>query len=429
MMENNYQFETLQVQAGYTPDKLTGSRAVPIYQTSAYQFEDVADAATQMALEKPGYIYGRLGNPTTEVLEKRITALENGASTVCFASGMAAILAAIQNLAESGSEVIAASTIYGGTYTLLFQRFELRYGIKVHRVDQDDIESIRRAVNDKTRCIYLETIGNPTINIPDVEAITALAHEHGLPVIIDNTFATPYLFEAKKHGVDFVVHSLTKYIGGHGTSMGGSVTDLGTFDFKGNARFKEYNEADDSYHGLVYADLGNAGYCTKLRAGFLRDTGACLSPFNSFLILLGLDTLSLRMKKHCENALAITAFLQQHPQVTWINYPDLPSDKFYERKQKYLPKGSGGIFTFGIKGGVEAGKKFIDSLKLITLVVNVSDVHSMVLHPASTTHSQLSEDQLIAAGVPSDMVRFSTGLEDARDLINDIAQALEKAKA
>lgn len=427
-MTKEYGFETLQVQAGYKADATTGSRAVPIYQTSAYQFENVEDARAQMALEKPGAIYTRLGNPTTAVLEDRLTALERGAGTVCFSSGMAAVLAAIQNLAESGSEIIAAKTLYGGTYTLLFQRFEYRYGIKVRRVDQDNLEEVRAAINDKTRCLYFESISNPGIAVPDVAPLCDLAHEYGLPVILDNTFGTPYLFESKKHGVDFVVHSLTKYIGGHGTSMGGSVTDLGTFSFKDNPRFLEFNQPDECYHGIVYADLGAAGYCTKLRACFLRDTGACPSPFNSWLFLLGLDTLSLRMKKHTENAHAICDYLLKHPLVNWVHYPDLPGDEYHARAKKYLPRGSGGIFTFGVKGGVEAGRKFIDALELITLVVNVSDVHSMVVHPASTTHSQLNEEALVAAGVPGDLIRFSTGLEDAKDLIDDIEQALQKSQ-
>ncbi len=420
----NYKFDTLQVHAGYKPDPITGAMAVPIYQTSAYQYENVEDARAQMALEKPGHIYTRIGNPTTAVLEDRLTALEDGAATVCFASGMAAIFAAIQNLAESGSEVVAASALYGGTYTLLFQRFALRYGITVRRVNQESEEELRAAINEKTRCVYIETIGNPAINIPDFEMVARVAHENGLPVILDNTFGTPYLFRAKEHGVDIVVHSLTKYIGGHGNSMGGSVTDLGTFDFKNNPRFKDFNEPDASYHGIVYADLGGAGFCTKLRACILRDTGACLSPFNAFLFILGVETLSLRMKKHCENALAVAKYLQTHPQVAWVHYPDLPGDTYYERAKKYLPHGSGGILSFGIRGGAEAGKTFIDALKLIPLVVNVSDVHSMVVHPASTTHSQLSEEQLIAAGSPPDLVRFSTGLEDQEDIIADIEQAL-----
>lgn len=424
----NYRFETLQEHAGYTPDNIHGARAVPIYQTSAYQFEDVADAAAQMALSKPGHIYTRLGNPTTAVLEERLTALERGVGTVCFASGMAAELAAIQNIAECGSEIIAASSLYGGTYTLLFQRFEYRYGIKAVQVDQDDLDAIRAAITDKTRCIYFETLGNPGINLPDFDAIAAIAHEHGLPVVVDNTFGTPYLFKAKDHGVDFVIHSLTKYIGGHGTSMGGSVTDLGTFDFKGNPRFREFNEPDGSYHGLVYADLGQAGFCTKLRAGILRDTGACLSPFNAFLLLLGVETLSLRMDKHSQNAQALAEYLAKHPLVSWVHYPGLPGDRYHERAKKYMPNGCGGMLSFGIKGGAAAGARFIDALELIPLVVNLADVHSMVLHPASTTHSQLSEEQLEAAGAPADLIRFSAGLEDVEDLIEDVAQALGKSQ-
>lgn len=425
----NYRFETLQAHAGYSPDPTTGARAVPIYQTTAYQFEDAADAAAQFSLTKPGSIYTRLANPTTAVLEQRVAALEGGVGAVCFASGMAAILAAVQNLAESGSEIIAAATIYGGTYTLFFDRFELRYGIKVHQADPENLAAMESYINDKTRCIYIETLGNPNINIPDVEAIAALAHKHGLPLIADNTFGTPYLFDAKAHGIDFVAHSLTKYMGGHGSSMGGSVTDLGTFSFKGNPRFKEFNTPDSSYHGLVYADLGEAGYLAKLRAGFLRDTGACLSPFNAFLLLQGIETLSLRMKKHCENAQIVAEYLAKHPQVAWVNYPGLKGDKYYARAQKYFPKGCGGIFTFGIKGGLEAGRRFIDALELFSLLANVSDVRSLVVHPASTTHSQLDEAGLVAAGVSADMIRLSIGIEDAQDLIDDLAQALERSKS
>ncbi len=427
-MEKSYCFDTLQAHAGYRPDPATGARAVPIYQTTAYQFEDAADAAAQFALTKPGSIYTRLANPTTSVLEQRVAALDGGVGAVCFSSGMAAILAAVQNLAESGSEIISAATIYGGTYTLFFQRFELRYGIKVHQADPEDLAGIEAAINGKTRCIYLETLGNPNINIPDFEAIAAIAHRHGLPVIADNTFGTPYLFDAKAHGIDFVVHSLTKYMGGHGNSMGGSVTDLGTFRFKGNQRFQEFNTPDSSYHGLVYADLGEAGYLAKLRAGFLRDTGACLSPFNAFLLLQGIETLSLRMKKHCENAVIIAEYLRNHPQVGWVNYPALQGDTYHVRANKYFQKGCGGIFTFGIKGGTEAGRRFIDALELFSLLANVSDVRSLVVHPASTTHSQLDEAGLKAAGVSADMIRLSIGIEDPKDLIADLDQALEKSK-
>ncbi len=428
MKQTSYGFDTLQLHAGYQNNDV-GARAVPIYQTTAYLFEDTADAAAQFNLTKPGSIYTRLGNPTTAVLEERIAALEGGVGTVCFASGMAAVLAAIQNLAECGSEVIALSTIYGGTYTLLFQRFYQRYGIRVHRIDPEDLTGLAAAVNDKTRCVYIETLGNPNVNIPDIEGIAAIAHENGLPLIADNTFGTPYLLDCKAHGIDFTVHSLTKYIGGHGSSMGGSVTDLGTFSFKNNPRFQEYNTPDNSYHGVVYADLGETGYLTKLRVGFLRDTGACLSPFNSFLLLTGLETLSLRVERHCENALAVAKHLQAHPDVSWVSYPALPGDRYYERAQKYLPRGCGAIFTFGIKGGAEAGARFIDNLKLFSHVANVADARSLVVHPASTTHSQLDEEGLKAAGITADTIRLSIGLEDVNDLIADLDAAIAAARA
>lgn len=425
---SNYGFSTIQIHGGHTPDKKTGSHAVPIYQTNAYVFDGVADAAAQFELSKPGYIYTRLGNPTTEVLEKRIAELEGGVGAVCFASGMAAVLAAIQNIAESGSEIIALSSIYGGTYTLLFQRFELRYGIKVRQVEPEDIEGLKAAINDKSRLVYFETLGNPNINIPDMDEIVRVSHEAELPVIADNTFGTPYLIDCKALGIDFTVHSLTKYIGGHGTSMGGSVTDLGIFAFKGNPRFAEMNQPDNAYHGLVYADLGQAGYLAKLRAGTLRDTGACLSPFNSFLILQGLETLSLRMERHTSNAVAVAQHLNDHPLVSWVKYPGLSGDEFYERGKKYFKNGLGGIFTFGIKGGLEAGRKFIDALELFSLVANVSDVRSLVVHPASTTHSQLGEEGLKAAGVSPDMIRLSIGLEDVQDIIADLDQALKASQ-
>jgi len=424
----DYGFETLQVHAGWDHDPITGAHAVPIFQTNAYVFEDAADAAAQFELQKPGSIYSRLGNPTVAVLEQRLAALEGAVGTVCFSSGMAAILAAIQNLAESGSEVIALTTIYGGTYTLLFQRFEQRYGIKAIAVDPEDLAALEAAITDKTRCVYIETLGNPNINLPDIEAIAAIAHKYGLPVIADNTFGTPWLLDCKAFGIDFIVHSLTKYIGGHGSTMGGSVSDLGTFSFKDNPRFSEFNIPDDTYHGIVYADLGKNGYLAKLRAGFLRDTGACLSPFSAFLMIQGLETLSLRMEKHTENAMIIAKHLKEHPLVSWVNYPGLPEDPFHERAEKYMPKGCGGIFTFGIKGGLEAGRKFIDALKIFALVANVSDVRSLVVHPASTTHSQLGEEGLKAAGVGADMIRLSIGIEDPKDLIRDLDQALEASQ-
>lgn len=424
----DYGFDTLQVHAGHVSDPTTGAHAVPIFQTNAYVFEDAADAAAQFELKKPGSIYTRLGNPTVNVLEQRIAALEGAVGAVCFASGMAAVLASIQNLAESGSEIIALTTIYGGSYTLIFQRFEKSYGIKAHAVDPEDLTGLEAAINEKTRCVYMETLGNPNVNIPDIENIVRIAHAHGLPVIADNTFGTPCLLDCKALGIDFTVHSLTKYIGGHGNSMGGSVSDLGNFDFKGNPRFAFFNTPDETYHGIVYADLGKTGYLAKLRAGFLRDTGACLSPFNAFLLLQGIETLSLRMAKHTENALAVAKHLQQHPLVGWVHYPALPGDTYYARAQRYFPKGVGGIFTFGIKGGLEAGRKFIDALELFALVANVSDVRSLVVHPASTTHSQLGEEGLKAAGVGADLIRLSIGIEDVKDLIEDLDQALEASQ-
>ena len=425
MNQNEYGFDTKALHAGFVPDKKTGSYAVPIYQTTAYRYESTDDVAAEMMLEKPGYIYTRLGNPTTEVLENRITALESGAGTVCFSSGMAAVMAAVQNIAESGSEIISSNTLYGGTHTLFFQRFQKRYGIKVVPVDQENFSEIEEAINEKTRCIYIESLGNPTLNIPDFSAITSIAHKHGLPVILDNTFATPYLFNAKKYGIDIVVHSLTKYMGGHGNSMGGSVTDLGTFDFKGNPRFEEMNTPDDSYHGIVYADLGQMGYTTKLRAAILRDTGSCLSPFNSFLLLLGIETLGLRMERHSSSALKLAEYLNSHEAISWVKYPGLKGDAFYERGKKYLNGGAGGVLSFGIKGGYKSACSFINSLELASLVVNVADSRSIVLHPASTTHSQLSEEDMITAGIDPGLVRFSVGLENAEDIIADIERSLD----
>ena len=418
-------FSTRQVHAGFEADPTTGAFATPVYQTVGYAFDDVPDAIAQFSLEKPGNIYTRLANPTVSALETRIASLEDGVGTVCFASGMAAIVAAIQNLAESGSEVIAMSHIYGGSYTLLFDRFQKRYGISVKKIDVDDFSALKEAITPASRCIFIETLGNPFLNIPDFQTISAIAHDAGLPVIADNTFGTPYLFDAKRHGVDFTVHSLTKYIGGHGNSVGGSVTDLGAFSFKGNPRFQEYNTPDASYHGLTYADLGAKGYLSKLRAGFLRDTGACLAPWNAFLFLQGIETLSLRMERHCQNTEKIITWLQSQPEVAWIHYPGLPEDPYHERALQYFPHGVGGIFSFGVHGGLEAAKRFIESLQLFSFVANVSDVRSLVTHPASTTHSQLSEEAMMKTGILPEMVRVSIGIEDAEDLIADLKQALE----
>ncbi|MCL1796281.1 MAG: O-acetylhomoserine aminocarboxypropyltransferase/cysteine synthase [Clostridia bacterium] len=420
-----YGFETLQTRAGFRADPATGAFAVPIYQAAAFEFSGIDDAVAQFSLEKPGSIYTRIANPTVSALEARIMALEGGAGTVCFASGMAAIVAAIQNLAESGSEIIATSNIYGGSYTLLFDRFEYRYGIKVRKVDLDDLDGLRAAITSKTRAVFIETLGNPLLDIPDFEAIARIAHGEGLPVIADNTFGSPYLFDAKAHGVDITVHSLTKYIGSHGTCVGGSVTDLGTFVFKGNGRFAEFNSPDPCYHGLTYADLGDKGYTAKLRAGFLRDTGGCLAPLNAYLILIGLETLSLRMERHSANALKIVDWLTRQPETKWVRYPGHASDPHHARAQKYLPRGCGGIFAFGLKGGLPACKKFVGALEIFSMVANVADVRSMVIHPASTTHSQLSEEAMRAAGIAPELIRVSVGLETVSDLIDDFSQALK----
>ena len=423
-MDQKYAFDTLVVHAGVTSDSATGAFAVPVYQTVGYEFESVDDAVAQFELKKPGSIYSRIANPTVAALEARMAALEKGVGTVCFASGMAAVVAAIQNIAETGSEVISMSHIYGGSHTLLFDRFQLRYGITVKRVDIDDFEALTNAITPLTRCVFIETLGNPLLTVPDFDRIASIAHQAGVPVIADNTFGSPYLFDAKAFGIDFTVHSLTKYIGGHGNSVGGSVTDLGNFTFKNNPRFDELNRPDPCYHGLVYADLGDIGYLAKLRAGFLRDTGACLAPWNAFLFLMGIGTLSLRMERHTKNAQQIAQWLSKQPETEWIRYPGLPSDPCYDRAQKYFPLGSGGIFTFGIKGGLPAGKKFIDALRLFALVAHVSDVRSMVVHPASTTHSQLSETDMKDTGITPELIRVSVGIEDVGDLIADFGQAL-----
>lgn len=427
MSERKFKFDTLQVHAGQTADPTTGSRAVPIYQTTSYVFRDAEHASKLFSLEESGNIYTRIMNPTTDVFEQRIAALEGGVGALALASGSAAVTYAILNIAGAGDEIISASTLYGGTYNL-FANTLPRLGIKTIFVDPDEPENFRQAVNEKTKAIYIETLGNPGINITDIEAVAAIAHENGIPLIIDNTFGTPYLIRPIEFGADIVIHSATKFLGGHGTSIGGVVVDSGKFDWAKSGRFPELTEPDPSYHGMKYAEaLGPLAYITKLRVQLLRDMGACISPFNSFLLLQGLETLSLRVEKHVANAKKIAQYLDEHPSVTWVNYPSLPSSKYYPLAQKYLPKGSGSIFTFGIKGGIEAGRKFIDHVKIFSLLANVADAKSLVIHPGSTTHSQLSEEEQISAGVSPDMVRLSIGIEDVDDLIWDLDQALEKA--
>lgn len=427
MSRRALKFDTLQVHAGQQPDPATGSRAVPIYQTTSYVFNNAEHAANLFALKEFGNIYTRIMNPTNDVFEQRIAALEGGVGALAVASGSAAITYAILNIAGTGDEIIAASTLYGGTYNLFSVTFP-KLGIHTIFVDPDAPENFRKAINEKTRAIYVETIGNPSINIVDIEAVAKIAHENGLPLIVDNTFGTPYLIRPFEFGADIVVHSATKFIGGHGTSIGGVIVDSGKFDWAESGRFPGLTEPDPSYHGVKYVEaLGPLAYIVKARVQLLRDTGASVSPFNSFLFLQGLETLSLRVEKHVYNTKKVAEFLLNHPHVSWVNYPSLKGNKYYELAQKYFPKGAGAIFTFGIKGGVEAGKKFIDSLEIFSLLANVADAKSLVIHPASTTHAQLSEQEQEAAGVTPDMVRLSIGLEDADDLIYDLDQALNKA--
>lgn len=427
MSERKLKFDTLQVHAGQKADPTTGSRAVPIYQTTSYVFNNVEHAANLFALKEPGNIYTRIMNPTSDVFEQRIAALEGGIAALAVGSGSAAVTYAILNIAGAGDEIVSASTLYGGTYNLFLVTLP-RLGIKTTFVDPDDPENFRKAINDKTKAIYIESIGNPVINIIDIEAVAKIAHENRIPLIIDNTFGTPYLIRPFEFGADIVVHSATKFIGGHGTSIGGVIVDSGKFDWLGSGKFPSLTEPDPSYHGINYArDIGSAAYVTKARVQLLRDTGAALSPFNSFLFLQGLETLSLRVEKHVSNTKKIVEFLNGHPLVSWVNYPNIKGNKYYDLAQKYLPKGAGSIFTFGIKGGLEAAKKFIDSLEIFSLLANVADAKSLVIHPASTTHSQLSEKDLLAAGVTPDQIRLSIGIEDADDLIYDLDQALEKS--
>ena len=426
MSKRELKFDTLQVHAGQVPDPTTGSRAVPIYQTTSYVFHDADHAANLFALKESGNIYTRLMNPTTDVLEKRMAALEGGVGALAVGSGSAAITYAILNIAGTGDEIVAASTLYGGTFNL-FNATLPRLGIKTTFVNPDDPENFRNAINENTKALYIETIGNPGINLIDIEKVAKIAHENNIPLIVDNTFGTPYLIRPIEHGADIVVHSATKFIGGHGSTMGGVIVDSGKFDWAASDKFPMLTEPDESYHGLRYAqDLGAMAYIMRIRVQLLRDTGAVLSPFNSFMLIQGLETLSLRVEKHLSNTKEIIAFLIKHPKVSWVNYPDLEDNKYYELAKKYLPKGSGSIFTFGIKGGIEAGKKFINSLEIFSLLANVADAKSLVIHPASTTHSQLSEEELISAGVSPDMIRLSIGIEDPEDLIYDLEQAFEQ---
>lgn len=427
MSKKNLRFDTLQVHAGQEADPTTRSRAVPIYQTTSYVFKNAQHAADLFALREPGNIYTRIMNPTNDVFEQRIAALEGGVGALAVASGSAAITYSVLNIAGAGDEIVSASTLYGGTYNLFAVTLP-KLGIKTTFVDPDDPENFRAAITDKTKAVFIETLGNPGINIIDIEAVAKIAHENGLPLIIDNTFGTPWLIKPIEFGADIVVHSATKFIGGHGTSIGGVIVDSGKFDWAGSGKFPGLTEPDPSYHGVKYVEaLGPLAYIIKARVQLLRDTGAAISPFNSFLLLQGLETLSLRVERHVSNTKRIVEFLSSHPQVSWVNYPSLPSSKYYPLAQKYLPKGAGSIFTFGIKGDIAAATKFIDSLEIFSLLANVADAKSLVIHPATTTHSQLSDADQLAAGVTPDQIRLSIGIEDVEDLIEDLDQALKAA--
>lgn len=426
-MKRKFGFDTLQVHAGATPDPTTKARAVPIYQTTSFVFDNVEHGAKLFSLEAPGNIYTRIMNPTTDVFEKRMAALEGGVEALATASGSAAILYSILNIAGVGDEIIAASTLYGGTYTLFAVTLP-KFGIKTVFVDPDNPDNFAQVVTDKTKAIFVETIGNPRTNLVDLEAAAKVAHTHKLPLIVDNTFATPYLNRPFEFGADIVVHSATKFIGGHGTSIGGVIVDSGKFDWAASSRFPDLVNSDPSYHGVSYTEaFGSSAYIVKARMQLMRDTGACISPFNAFLFIQGLETLSLRVAKHVENAKKIAEFLADHPLVAWVNYPSLKGNRYYDLAQKYLPKGSGSIFSFGINGGLDAGKKFIDSLEIFSLLANVADTKSLVIHPASTTHAQLSEEEQRASGVTPDMIRLSVGIEDVVDLIADLDHALRKS--
>jgi len=426
-MDRSLRIETLMLHGGQEPDPTTGSRAVPIYQTTSYQFKDTDQAAALFGLTEFGNIYTRLMNPTTDVLEKRIALLEGGIGALAVASGQSAITLALLNIAKAGDEIVSADNLYGGTYTLFHYTFP-RLGITVNFVKSNDLKALEAAITPKTKAVYAESIGNPKMDVADLTAIAAIAHKKGIPFVLDNT-VSPYLLRPFDFGADIIVYSATKFIGGHGTSLGGVIVDSGKFDWT-NGKFPLIADPDPSYHGLNFVEalkpMGNLAYILKARVTLLRDLGPALSPFNAFLFLQGLETLHLRMPRHCENARAAALYLEKHPKVAWVNYPGLVSSPEHDRAAKYLPKGAGAILGFGVKGGMEAGKKFIDSLQLISHLANIGDAKTLAIHPASTTHQQLSPEEQLATGVTPDFIRLSIGLEHMDDILADIEQALNK---
>ncbi len=426
MPDDDYGFDTLCLHAGQIPDAETGSRAVPIYQTTSYVFDSPEHAASLFNLQTFGNVYSRLSNPTVAVLEERLAALEDGRAAVAVATGMAAQMIALLNVVEAGDEIVAARTLYGGTHTQLDVNFR-KLGINTIFVDPDDPENFARAITPKTKVLYVETLGNPSLNVVDLAAVAKIGGEAGLPLFVDNTFASPYLCRPFEHGAAIVVHSATKFLGGHGTTMGGVVVESGHFPW-GNGKFATMTEPSPGYHGVrFYETFGDFGFTMKCRMEGLRTFGPALSPFNAFLLLQGVETLPLRMERHCSNALAVAKFLESHPRVAWVNYPGLPSSRYHALAQRYLPKGAGAVLTFGIKGGAAAGARFIDSVEFLSHLANIGDAKTLVIHPASTTHRQLSEEQQIAAGVGPDLIRLSVGLETLDDILWDVDQALAKA--
>ena len=428
-MKNNYKFETIQVHAGQeSPDPATDARAVPIYATTSYVFKDSATAAGRFGLTVPGNIYTRLMNPTSSVFEERIAALEGGAAALATSSGSSAITYAIQNIATAGDHIVSSTNLYGGTYNL-FANTLREQGLTTTFVDPSDPENFEKAIKENTKLLYAETLGNPNSDVIDLEAIAAIAHKHGIPFIVDSTFATPYLLRPIEHGVDIVVHSATKFIGGHGTVMGGIIIDGGKFDWAQNNKFPGLSKPNPSYHGVVFTEAcGNIAYIMKIRTTLMRDQGAVISPFNSFLLLQGLETLSLRVERHVENALKVVDFLKNHPQVENVNHPSLQTGRAKELYDKYFPNGAASIFTFEIKGDADTAKKFTESLELFSLLANVADVKSLVIHPASTTHSQMNEEELLAAGIKPNTIRLSIGTEHIDDIIADLQHGFEAVK-
>lgn len=427
LQKRQHGFDTLALHAGQEPDQTTGARAVPIYQSTSFVLGSTERASKLFALEEIGNVYTRIINPTQSVFEERIAALEGGVGALATASGQAAITYSILNIAKAGDEIVSSSTLYGGTYNLFYHTFP-DLGIKVHFVDPEDPENFRSAITPNTKAIYAEIIGNPKNNVLDIEAVAEIAHENGIPLIVDNTFATPYLSRPIEWGADIIVHSATKFIGGHGTSIGGIIVDSGKFNWA-NGKFPGLVEPNPSYEGLSFVEnFGNLAYIIKARTTILRDTGASISPFNSFLFLQGIETLSLRMERHVSNTKKIAEFLVDDPNVTWVNYPGLESSLSNQKAKKYLPKGAGAILTFGIKGGLEAGKKFIENLQLFSHLANVGDAKSLVIHPASTTHRQLTPEQQLTSGVTEDLIRLSVGLEDINDIIFYLQQAFEASQ-